>query len=76
MFFFSFGKLTSLIPIKILKDERSFAQYKIPPDAKSICSFGTDSTINIVTYDGKFYSATFDPVKGGDCIKKDDNQIL
>lgn len=74
--YFRFGKLTSIIPIKIFKSEWSFAQFRIPPDSKAICNFGPDNTINIVTYDGKFYTASFDPVKGGDCEKKQSNSIF
>jgi hypothetical protein len=68
--------LTSLIPIKIFSSEWSFAQFRIPPDSRSVCSFGPDNSINIVTYDGKFYSAVYDPVKGGDCTKKETHSIF
>ena len=67
--------MTSLIPIPIFKSEWSFAQFKVPGDAKSICSFGPENTINIVTYDGKFITAEYDPVKGGDCQKKGSHSI-
>ena len=62
--------------MKIFNSERSFANFKIPPDSKSICNFGPENTINIITYDGKYYIAQYDPVKGGDCVKKETNSIF
>ena len=48
--------------------EWSFARIKINI-SKSIAIFGPDNSIIIVTYEGKFYQASFDPINGGDCIK-------
>ena len=62
--------------MKIFNSEWSFAHFKIPPDSKSICNFGPENTINIITYDGKFYTAQYDPVKGGDCVKKETHSIF
>lgn len=65
-----------MIPIKIFNAEWSFAQFRIPPDHKAICNFGPDNTINIVTYNGTFYTAVYDPIKGGDCVKKGEHSIF
>ena len=48
--------------------EWSFAWIRINI-SKSIAIFGPDNSIIIVTYEGKFYQASFDPINGGDCIK-------
>lgn len=48
--------------------EWSFARIRINI-SKSISIFGPDNSIIIVTYEGKFYQASFDPINGGDCIK-------
>ena len=48
--------------------EWSFASIKINI-SKSIAIFGPDNSIIIITYEGKFYQASFDPINGGDCIK-------
>ena len=46
--------------------EWSFAQVRIT-DQRSICCFGADNTIIIVSTEGKYYKATFDVKNGGDC---------
>ena len=46
--------------------ERSFAQVRIT-DQRSICCFGKDNTIIIVSTEGKYYKAQIDVVNGGDC---------
>ena len=48
--------------------EWSFARMKINI-SKSIAIFKPDNCILIVTYEGKFYQASFDPINGGECIK-------
>ena len=48
--------------------EWSFARMKINI-SKSIAIFKPDNCIIIVTYEGKFYQASFDPINGGECIK-------
>ena len=46
--------------------EWSFAQVRIT-DHRSICSFGNDNCIIVVTTNGKYYKAQIDMEKGGDC---------
>ena len=46
--------------------ERSFAQVRIT-DQRSICCFGKDNTIIVVSTEGKYYKAQIDVVNGGDC---------
>lgn len=48
--------------------EWSFAQFKIN-ETKSIGCFGANNTIIIVTANGKYYQAQFDPTKEGNCKK-------
>ena len=53
--------------------EWSFAQVRIT-NQSSICCFGPDNTIIVVTTEGKYYKAQFDVKNGGDCkiIKEED----
>ncbi len=50
--------------------EWSFAQFRIP-DSKAVVAFGPEdkNCLIVVTYDGKYYLAEFDPKTGGDCHK-------
>ena len=54
--------------IKFFGAEYSFTKFKINCN-KCICSFGTDNTINIATYDGKFYQVGFEPVNNSESFK-------
>lgn len=66
-----------MLPVKYFKGEWSFAQFRIPPDTKTIVNFGPDNTINVITYDGKFYTAEFDPSKdSGECVVKVNQNIV
>jgi WD40 repeat protein len=46
--------------------EWSFAQFRID-DEKSLCFFGMDNVIGVVTFSGKYYQATYDTSYGGEC---------
>ena len=60
--FFNVGK-------RYFGSEWSFSKFKFN-GAKSLIIFGQDNSIIIVTYDGKYYQASFDPINGGeDCYK-------
>lgn len=50
--------------------EWSFAQFRIP-DSKAKVAFGSESnTIIVVTEEGNYYVANFDPINGGECLKQ------
>lgn len=65
-----FSKINNLL--KGMKEkmdtESSFAQFRIP-DLNSICIFGIENTIFVITFEGKYYHATFDSLLGGNCTK-------
>ena len=66
--FFGMGK-------KYFNSEWSFAQFKVNSN-KTICTFGKDNTIIVVSNDGKYYKASFDPKVGGECKKIDEKSIF
>jgi len=53
---------------KYLGSEYSFTKYKINCN-KSICTFGPDNTIIIVTYDGKYYQVGFESINNSESFK-------
>jgi hypothetical protein len=56
--------------LSFLNSEWSFAWFSAP-EVPSICCFGDDNqSITIVTSDGFYIRATFDPDIGGECKKK------
>ena len=60
---------------EFFNSEWSFSQVRIT-DQRSICSFGKDNTIIIVSTDGKYYKAKIDIEKGGECkIIQEENLI-
>lgn len=54
--------------------EWSFAQLRID-ESKSICSFGPNNTIIVVSLSGKFYQATFDIKRKGECTNIQENSL-
>ena len=67
--FFGIGK-------KYFNSEWSFAQFKINSN-KSICTFvPNDYSIIVVSNDGKYYQASFDPKIGGECKKIQEKNIF
>eukprot|EP00486_Rosalina_sp_Unknown_P012605 CAMPEP_0201591910 /NCGR_PEP_ID=MMETSP0190_2-20130828/189950_1 /ASSEMBLY_ACC=CAM_ASM_000263 /TAXON_ID=37353 /ORGANISM="Rosalina sp." /LENGTH=374 /DNA_ID=CAMNT_0048050441 /DNA_START=805 /DNA_END=1930 /DNA_ORIENTATION=+ len=61
---------------RYFSSEWSLAQFRVP-DVRTIVAFGSDeTTIVVVSSDGTFYKAKFDPVNGGDCQKLKDEQFL
>ena len=54
--------------------EWSFAKLKIN-ETKCIASFVEENGFVVVTADGKYYRAKFDPPKGGECTKIDEQVI-
>ena len=55
--------------------EWSFAQVRIT-DHRSICCFGSENSIIIVSTNGKYYKAQIDTEKGGDCKIVEEEQLL
>lgn len=71
----SFSFMKGLLP-KYFSSEWSFAQYRVP-DGRTIVSFGADkNSIIVVSADGMFYKAAFDPEKGGECTKVSFTQFV
>jgi WD40 repeat protein len=55
---------------KYFSSEWSFAQYRVP-DTRTIVAFGAEkNSIIVVSADGTFYKALFDPEKGGECVQE------
>jgi WD40 repeat protein len=55
--------------------EWSFAKVRIA-DHRSICCFGSDNSVIIVSTNGKYYKAIIDMEKGGDCKIVEEEQLL
>lgn len=65
----SLSFMKTILP-SYFSSEWSFAQFKIP-DVKTIVAFGAEkNSLIIVSADGSFYKALFDPEDGGDCAKE------
>ena len=60
---------------EFFKSEWSFAQVRIT-DHRSICCFGAENSIIVVSTDGKYYKAEIDMEKGGDCKIIQEEQLL
>lgn len=65
----SLSFMKGLLP-KYFSSEWSFSQYRVP-ETRSIVAFGAEkNSINVVTADGVFYKAIFDPEKGGEMAQE------
>ena len=64
----------SKINSSYLNSEWSFAKFRIS-EHKNIFTFLDNNLIFVITSDGKYYLASFDPKKTGDCEKKDEKYI-
>ena len=71
------GKIGGLLNIKnaYLDTERSFAKFKIQEES-SLIGFGSENTFFVITMEGTYYKAAYNPKKGGDCVKIDEKNIL
>jgi WD40 repeat protein len=71
------GKIGGLLNIKnaYLESERSFAKFKVQEE-NSILGFGSENTFVVITMDGKYYKAAYNPKRGGDCCKIEEKHIL
>ena len=72
-----FGKLTSFFGFEknYFNSEWSYAQFRIN-DLKSICAFGPDNSLIVVSSEGNYYQASFDPKTGGECMKIQEKNIF
>ncbi|KAK9810333.1 hypothetical protein WJX72_008875 [[Myrmecia] bisecta] len=60
--------VSSILPVPYFASERSFAQFRLPEDTRSIVGFGAlPNTLVVVSASGSFYLATFDTERGGPC---------
>ena len=57
-----------------LNSEWSFAKFRVP-EHRSIFTFLENNMISVLTSDGKWYLASFDPKKPGDCEKLKESYI-
>ena len=71
------GKIGGLLNIKnaYLESERSFAKFKVQEE-NSILGFGSENTFVVITMDGKYYKAAYNPKRGGDWCKIEEKNIL
>ena len=71
------GKIGGLLNIKnaYLDTERSFAKLKIQEE-NSLIGFGSENTFFVITMEGIYYKAAYNPKRGGDCAKFDEKNIL
>ena len=60
---------------EFFNSEWSFAQVRIS-DNRSICCFGPNNTIIVVSTEGKYYKAQIDMEKGGDCKIIQEEQLI
>ena len=72
-----FGNLANIFGMgkKYFNSEWSFAQFKVN-STKSICTFSSENTIIVVSNDGKYYHASFNPKLGGECKLIQENSIF
>ena len=71
------GKIGGFLNIKssYLETERNFARFRIQEEY-SLLGFGNDNTFDVITMNGKYYRAAYDPKKGGDCCKIEEKNFL
>lgn len=60
---------------EFFNSEWSFAQVRIS-DNRSICCFGPNNSIIVVSTEGKYYKAQIDMEKGGDCKIIQEEQLI
>lgn len=64
----SFSFMKRILP-KYFDSEWSFSQFRVP-DVRTVCAFGpTPGTLVVVSQNGIYYLATFDPEISGDCTQ-------
>jgi WD40 repeat protein len=70
-----FKWLPSFLGGNFFSSEWSFAQVRIT-DHRSICCFGSENSVIIVSTNGKYYKAQIDMEKGGECKIVEEEQLL
>lgn len=66
--------LKSMVPY--FSSEWSFAQFRVI-DNKTKVAFGPEpNSLIVISYEGKYYKANFDPVNGGECTKTEEKNIM
>jgi WD40 repeat protein len=72
----SLSFMKSMLP-KYFSSEWSFAQFRVP-DVRSIVAFGQEkNSIIVVSADGTFYKAIFDPEKAGaECVQESYSKFI
>lgn len=61
----------SILPVPYFASERSFAQFRLPEETRAVVGFGQRSdVILIASAQGSFYTASFDPARGGSCTQQ------
>jgi len=76
---FSTLKMFKGILPKYFSSEWSIAQFKVPVAGRTITAFGmieNEHCVIVVSAAGRFFKLTFDPEKGGDCIKKQEAHFV
>jgi len=67
--------MKELLP-KYFSSQWSFANFKVS-EAKCIVSFGQEkNTIIAVCSNGTYFKYSFDPLKGGECVRESFHNIL
>eukprot|EP00742_Colponemidia_sp_Colp-10_P002995 GILJ01003196.1.p1 GENE.GILJ01003196.1~~GILJ01003196.1.p1 ORF type:complete len:363 (+),score=36.13 GILJ01003196.1:223-1311(+) len=65
----------TLLP-RYFSSEWSFAQFRVP-EVRTICVFGSErNTLIVVSADGSYYKALFDPVNGGECTQESFSKFI
>ena len=69
--------LQSFLPVPYFASERSFAQFRIPEEMRTIVGFGSQAnTLLIISANGTFCTATFDTERGGPCERGSHNRFI
>ncbi|KAL6897801.1 hypothetical protein ACP4OV_006760 [Aristida adscensionis] len=51
--------------------QRSFAQFYLPEVTRYVVAFGEQNTVMVIGMDGSFCRCSFDPVNGGEMVRKE-----
>lgn len=70
-----FKALPKIFTGNYFKSEWSFAQFRLD-DPKTICAFGPNNTIIAISSLGKYYQASIDLKKGGECVLIQENNLF